>query len=237
MAGRRWTEQELETLADMYGEYRVETIAKALGRTVSAVHVKAGLLHLGRDRPAGVLSLHELMGVLGLDSHGSVIRWIRDDLLIAKRKVTYGQSRRPEWWITEPDLIAFLRANAHLVDRDRVDLAYRQYLPERWITLVEAFRRGAAWPGLLESAVKAGLIPEARKRGNIGTRWAIPERLLPMLVTARRTRQTDAQHRRVLNMYRQAEGRGAIKRRITYMNAKARRLSDGGRSGKLEAAG
>lgn len=237
MAGRRWTPAELETLQDMYGEIRVDVIAKGLGRTVSAIHVQAGKLHLGRARPAGVLSLHELMGVLGVDSHNSVIRWIREDLLIARRKVTYGMTRRPEWWITEPDLIAFLAANAHLVDRDRVDEAYRQYLAERWITLVEAFRRGAAWPFLLENAVKAGLIPEARKRGNIGTRWAIPERILPALVAARKTKTSDSQHRRLVLMYNQAQKRGAVKRRITYLNAQSRVLSDGGRTGRLEAVG
>ena len=33
MAGRRWTENDIEALCDMVGKYKIKTIAKRLDRT------------------------------------------------------------------------------------------------------------------------------------------------------------------------------------------------------------
>lgn len=236
MSGRRWTPEEIDLLEQHYGGQPVEAIARRLGRTEASVYVRAGKMRLGRQRPAGVLSLTELMVALGISHHAMVTRWIRDRKLVASRKpIAYGSAKRPEWWIHERDLAAFLAAYPHLVDRDGVDPAYRQFVPERWITFVQAFRRGAAWPFFLDTAVKAGLIPEARKRGEHGTRWAIPERILPALVEARQRMTSDAEHRRLVVAYDRLQRRGGLKRSTTRMNAAARAAADGGRSGRRRA--
>lgn len=230
MNGRLWSEDDDETLTDLYGSVEVETIAAQLTRTVDAVHNRAGKLRLGRRMPPGSLSGNDLMAALGTQDWRAINRvWIANGWLKATPLPRYGRADRPTMCVLEPDLARFLQEYPHLVDRDLVDPAYRQYVPERWITLVEAFRRGAAFYNLLENAVKAGLIPEARQRGEKGTRWAIPERLLSGLVLARRRMQSDADQLRLVRMYDRAQSRGHVQRKASYLAAKARGFSAGGR--------
>jgi hypothetical protein len=168
--GRFWTDVEDAYLLESYGTVPVEVIAAKLKRTVPAVYGRAGMNHLGRDRPPGAMSLNEFMEALGIGAHAMVVSWIEDGLLVGRRMSRYGRENRG-WLIEEADAVAFLRANPWLVDRDKVNSALRQYLPERWVTFPEAFKRGAAHPFLLEAAALAGLIPDARRRGSKGTWW------------------------------------------------------------------
>lgn len=220
-------------LEDLYGTVPVAVIAKRLGRTVPAVYERAAKLHLGPNRPADVLVASEVMAITAIDSHPTFVRWVREGYLVAERKPhAFSAAKRPEWWVRQADLERFLAEHSHLVDRERVDPVFRQFVPERWVTLVEAFRRGAAHPNLLENAVKAGLVPEARKRGEAGTRWAIPETIVPALTAARRRMTTDAEHRRLVVAYDRLQRRGGLKRGRTRHVAMARQLSDGGLSGR-----
>ena len=230
MAGRRWTPEELDRLHDLWGTTSPRTIARELGRTVPAILVRGSQEGLGRTTPAGSLTLNEAMRALGMSSHPTMRRWIADGLLSASRHTLRG-ARRPDWIVTEPALAAFLRKHPHLVDRDEVDPAYRQYVPERWVTLVQAFRLGAAFPVLLENGVKAGLIPEARQRGEKGTRWVIPASILPRLIEGRRTMTSDPEHRRLVVAYDRAARTGNVARRKARLTATARATSRGGISG------
>lgn len=233
MAGRPWTERELEVLEELYGTVPVEVIAKRLDRTVAAVYVRTAKLHLGPQRPSDVLVASEVMAITGIDSHPTFVRWVREGRLVAERKPhAFSAAKRPEWWVRQADLERFLGEHPHLVDRDRIDPVFRQFVPGRWVTLVEAFRRGAAHPNLLENAVKAGLVPEARKRGDAGTRWAIPETIVPALVAARRRMTTDTEHRRLVVAYDRLQRRSGLARGRTQHVAMARRMSDGGQAGR-----
>lgn len=227
MNGRTWTAAEISLLEELYGEVTVGAIAGRLGRTVGSVHNRATLMRLGRARPGDVMSLNEVMkGALGSDNHQVVIRWIREGLLPATRGNAYGIRNR-EWWIRVGDLETFLVAHPHLVDRDKVLAPFDRLLTERWISLVEAFRRGAAYPMFLEDAAKAGLVPEARKRGGPTGIWVIPESLLPFLVAARRRMTSEADHRRLVLAYGRHEQRSTVSHRKTYLNRRARELASG----------
>lgn len=223
MAGRKWTEAEIAKLEEWYTSLKVETIARRLDRTVGAVQNMAQKRHMGRARPADVFSMHEFMQILDMDSHATVRRWVREGSLKASRKATYGNRSRPEWWIREKDMIAFLRQRPEQVpDIAKVQMPYRLAAGPRWITFVEAFRRGAAWPFFLENAAKAGLLPEAKKRGGTGTVWAIPETLLPSLIEARRRMTSDQAHRGMIMRYNNQQVKGNVKRRLSYLNSVAR---------------
>jgi hypothetical protein len=176
------------------------------------------------------MTLNEAMRAIGMSSHPTVRRWIADGLLVATRHTLRG-AKRPDWIVTEPALAAFLRKHPHLVDRDEVDPAYRQFVPERWVTLVQAFRLGAAFPVLLENGVKAGLIPEARQRGEKGTRWVVPASILPRLIEGRRTMTPDAEHRRLVVAYDRAQRSSSVARKKSRLTSQARASSRGGISG------
>lgn len=197
MAGRRWTDEECVFIEHNMYQMAAWQIAKRLNRSEPAIYNRARKLGLGKRNPE-CLSGNEAQRIIGTQSHAAVRRWMRDGILVAERRKGRGRWDF-EWTVLEKDLIAFLRQNPHLVDRDKVDVAYQQYVSERWITLGEAFRRGAAHIALLEHSALAGLIPEPlRKRGHI---WVIPEASLPILVAARRKFTSDAGWRRQWTRY------------------------------------
>lgn len=234
MAGRRWTDAELEQLHDLWGTSHPRTIARTLGRTLPAILVRASLEGLGRTTPAGSLTLNEAMRAIGCTSHNTVKHWMAQGWLVGSRHTLRG-AKRPDWIITEQHLADFLRKHPHLVDRDDVDPAYRQFVPERWVTLVQAFRLGAAFPVLLENAVKAGTIPEARQRGEKGTRWVIPVSILPRLTEGRRRFTGDLEHRRLVLAYDRAQRTGTVARKKARLTAHARAAARGGLSGRVAA--
>jgi hypothetical protein len=207
VSGRRWTPEEDAVLERMLGDHRSEAIAKRLGVSVSRVNNRISNLGLSR-RVDGVYSANELAIVLGLEGN-----WIRHFLLgtgLLPSTRIKGRGRYGVTQVKEADLVAFLRSHPHLIDRDRIDAAYRQYVDERWITTAEAFRRGAAHPVELEHAFHAGTVDEVRKRG---VRWVIPESVLPRLVEGRRRWMDDAEHRRQVRVYDRLQIRSNSRRR------------------------
>jgi hypothetical protein len=197
VAGRRWTPQELEFLEHNMYRLAAWQIGKRLGRSEAAIFNRARKIGLPRRNPEH-LSGNEAMSIIGLNAHATVRRWMRDGLLPAERRPGRGRWET-EWTVLEKDVIAFLRSNPHLVDRDKVNPAYQQYVSERWITLGEAFRRGAAHIALLEHSALAGLMPEPLRRR--GCMWVIPESTLPFLVAARRKTTTNAEWKRQWTRY------------------------------------
>jgi hypothetical protein len=204
MTRHRWTLADDRLIEDLVGEHRTDYIARRLGLSVGQVNNRIAALGLSRRRE-GVYSANALQAVLGIEGN-----WIRSFLLgtgvLRSRRRGVGRWGQTE--IREHDLVAFLRAYPHLIDRDRVDAAYQQFVDDRWITTVEAFRRGAPHPVELEHAFHAGTVPEVRKRG---MRWVIPESLLPRLVEGRRRWTDDAEHRRQVRMYERLQARGVLR--------------------------
>lgn len=197
MAGRRWTEAENTLLDEQFGIVETRTLARRLDRTPTAVHIQAGKRGLTGDVDLSITACMEILG-LGRDSR-RLYTWIDSGKL--PRRSKHGGRRK---LVTEEDLIAFIQAHEHLLDRDKVQPPYRQYVANRWITLVEAFRRGAAHYVELEHGAHAGLIPELRRRG---VRYVIPEAILPRLVEGRRRFTSDEEHHRQLVLYNRLAGR------------------------------
>lgn len=201
MAGRRWTPDEDQLLEDLLGEHTSEYIARRLGVPVARVNNRISRLGLSRKR-AGVFSRFELSQVLGTQDNSFLRGLLSTGMLRSKRLA--GRGRFGVYEIREADVVALLREHPHLVDRAKVDPAYQQYVAERWITLGEAFERGASHIISLEHACLAGTIPEARKRG---IRWVIPETILPRLREGRRRWTVDAEHKRQLVLYQRLQRR------------------------------
>jgi Helix-turn-helix domain len=197
MSGRRWTDAEELLLEEGFGIVETRTLARRLGRTTPAVHQRALKLGLVADEDLSITACMEILG-LGRDSR-RLYTWIESGTLPRRSKFN---GRRK--FVTEEDLIAFIREHGHLLDRDKVQPPYRQYVEHRWITLVEAFKRGAAHYVELEHAAHAGTIPEIKRRG---VRYVIPEAILPRLVEGRRRFTTDAEHHRQVVLFNRLAGR------------------------------
>lgn len=211
MSGRRWTDDEVALVEDLFDTRGAAYVAERLGRTLSAVRCKADQLGVS-CKPVDVFSMNELTTILGTDHH-QLRRWLREGEIPST--FTEGRGRYGEWRVREEDLVAWLRAKPWMVDRDRVEPAYRGLVSERYITLAEAHRRGAAHASALTQAALAGLVPNQRRRGLF---WVVPESTLPALIGARRLTVDDATHRRQLVRYERTRRVYEAKRK-TYRRA------------------
>lgn len=204
MTRHRWTPDDDEMIERLVGDHRTDYIARRLGLSVGQVNNRITILGLSR-KVEGVYSANELSIVLGNEGN-----WIRAFLigtgLLPSTRSSSGRYGRTQ--VREQDLVAFLREHPHLIDRNRIDAAYQQFVDERWITTVEVFRRGGPHPVELEHAFHGGMVPEVRKRG---LRWVVPESILPRLVEGRRRFTDDAEHRRQVRMYERLQARGTLR--------------------------
>lgn len=91
-----WTKEELTYLQDRWGNVSIPAIAKKLGRSVSAVKLKAGRLGLGDQRlNGGYISLNQLLIAVKGSNHGSgYIRqsWVKNRGLPVHRKKIVNES-------------------------------------------------------------------------------------------------------------------------------------------------
>lgn len=186
---RWWTDSELHELeARWHDGWAPAVIARALGRTAYGVRHKVWELKLER----GWMSSNEVARLCGwAGQQPRVAEWIRAGQLKARHRLRTG--RHAAWAVTHESLEAFLRDYPHLVDRRRVEDAWRQFVPEQWIGLPEAWRRGAPSEMTMNRACREGRVPEARQRGRW---WLVPESILPRLVEERRARRDDLGHGR-----------------------------------------
>lgn len=206
---RRWTAEEDELLEELAGNLGITRIARRLGRSLASVSSHAAARGISM-KPDGY-SLNMLMETLGVTHYKMLREWVDAGLIAGEKKP--GRGARGEYFVQEPAIIAFLRAHPHLVDRSKVDVAFQQYIDDRWITLGEAFRRGAAHVVSLEHAYRCGLLPEARRRGLY---IVVPESTMSMLVEARRRITSDLEHRRMLSRYEATQRRAKPRRRAQY---------------------
>ena len=125
MAGRRWTQEELQTLEKMSGTYTVAVIAKRLGRSFDAVNIKLNRLGLaGFERSTDMLTMNQVCLLLGVQSRTVKKKW-KDKGLRIFRKGNYLAIRQEE-------LIKYLKNhpedwNATKITDDSIIMAYPWY--------------------------------------------------------------------------------------------------------------
>jgi len=87
---KRWTGQELEFLRDRWGSTSVKGLARSLGRTETAIVIKARRLKLGAFLAAGdYVTLEQVYVALGISNGGSAYRkisWIKNRGFPVKHK-------------------------------------------------------------------------------------------------------------------------------------------------------
>ena len=76
MAGRRWTQEELDSLENMSGTYTVAYIAKRVGRSFAAVNIKLNRMGLaGFERSTDMLTMNQVCLMFGVDSRTIKKKW------------------------------------------------------------------------------------------------------------------------------------------------------------------
>ena len=92
MGSKKWSKEDKLYLEERWGEISIPSIAKAIGRTVAGVKIKAWKLGLGRHIHSGeYITMNQLFNALGIGS-GSYVRmvWIQKGLPV-KNKISIKQ--------------------------------------------------------------------------------------------------------------------------------------------------
>lgn len=125
MAGRPWSDEELEMLEDMAGTYTVATIAKRLGRSFAAVNIKMNRIGVcGFEKSTDLLTMNQLCIMFGLQSRTVKKKWRNNGLRIM-RKGNYLA-------VKQQDIIRYLKEhpedwNATKITDDSLIMAYPWY--------------------------------------------------------------------------------------------------------------
>lgn len=118
--GTAWLEQEQRYLTDNWGICTAPEIAETLGRTVTAVKLKAKRLHLGGQMTSGeMLTARSVASLLGVDGHTVLGYWVTKCGLWAKPR-RWGAGDEEVYVIRLPDLLSWMQAHQSLWDSRRL---------------------------------------------------------------------------------------------------------------------
>jgi len=113
--GNKWSKEELDFMAESWGNVSIPAIAKKLGRTVEAVKIKAVRTGLGRHIHSGsLITLSQFCQAIGKKNSYSWVKdkWVRDGLPISYKKSVskkYAMISIEEFW-------EWAETHKHLID-------------------------------------------------------------------------------------------------------------------------
>lgn len=165
MGNKPWTQEEINYLQDKWGELTIPGIAKKLGRTVTAIKIKAVKMELGRHLHCGeVITLNQLFNGIGKGSSYGWLenRWCRYGLPVKLKKSIKRRYRVIkiedfwEWAKQHKDIIDFSQFEKNMLgaepswveEKRHADIAAAQYKKTPWtkeediilISMVNAYR-------------------------------------------------------------------------------------------------
>ena len=115
-----WSPDELDYLTEHLGVVRAEQIAKHLGRTVTAVQVRAKRLHISYRLSEGY-SMRGLCEGLGVDHH-KVEKWLAQGWLRGTRLGTARSDWQGDiWHFTDRNIYELVRSHPAEIDPRRVE--------------------------------------------------------------------------------------------------------------------
>lgn len=127
-----WTPEEIEYLQTHLSHTRMSTMSKTLGRTITAIKLKAKRLGVNKCYQEGYTMRGLCLG-LGCDHH-AVERWMRQGWLKGKRRGTERTQQQggDVWLFTDHAIREFIIAHPQEVDPRRAD----------WLWLVDVLAGG-----------------------------------------------------------------------------------------------
>jgi hypothetical protein len=136
---RPWSPDEEERLDKYYWRTSVKALAKRLGRSVTAIRLKAKRLGL-RKHEEGYTAC-SLAQALGVDPH-----WVAARIQDGKLKAVHRKTERTpaqggdSWLITEEAVVAFVREYPYEIDLRKVNGLWFMDLVSSWLKLSRSSR-------------------------------------------------------------------------------------------------
>lgn len=119
--GPNWTPAEDAILEEAIGTRHLNWIAKKVGRTITAVVIRAKRLEISRRDCRSWYTAHQVSLGFGVDGK-TVTRWIERGLLKAKHEgLDYPDGRPAAWRVEHRDVRAFVQANPSAFSLAKVD--------------------------------------------------------------------------------------------------------------------
>ena len=117
---RSWTQKEEMELAELWGNFTIETISKRLNRSIISLKVKAVRMGLGPmiRNNTDILTINDIIDILGV-SRDKIMTWSKKGLPLKQKRITNNQRF---YFVEWDDLITFLENNQDLWDSSNVDL-------------------------------------------------------------------------------------------------------------------
>ena len=172
MQGKRWTQEEKDKLAELYGTKSLDTIAKIMGRSINSISVMRQRLHLGAFLENGdYITLNQLLKAVKGTKYGdsySLISWVKNRGLpiIHKRvgKCSFRVVRLDDFW-------KWAETNKAFIDFSKMSKCILGAEPD-WVkskriedTLCKAIKKTTPWTPL-EDGRLADYIREGKKTGH-----------------------------------------------------------------------
>lgn len=120
-AGRAWSQKEIEYLQEKWGYISVSAIAKKLGRTETAVILKAKRLGLGSAYTSGeYINANQIAELLKIDRHTVTDYWIARCGLKAQKRVM--RKKFAMWLVKFDEFVKWLKENQDKWDSRKLEL-------------------------------------------------------------------------------------------------------------------
>lgn len=170
-----WSPADVDYLDGRFGLTSDEAIAKALGRTVVALRLKAKRLGLHKRNAA--MSGRQVAQIFGVDSGTIGKIWVRRGLMRSRRPFAQGLSLIH--LVTEAEVTRFIREHPEYVDVEKMPDSWYRDLAARnpWISLVEVHRRTGRMGHAVAQLIAAGEVRGRRR----GTHWYVPAADVPTI--------------------------------------------------------
>lgn len=190
---RDWTHDQVERLSDMLDAgYSYVEIAQRLGRTPTAILVKAKRIGRSMRRTPVVLNAREAGRLLGISCSKRIVDWSRRGWLTARARPTSG-TVRTIWAVQYDHLVAFLRDSRYWMTYDparitdpelRAELVELRANAPRWLTPGEVAARCCVDAGTVKQWIAKGYLPATR----YGNHWIWSADLEGWVIPSERSR-------------------------------------------------
>lgn len=167
--GRDWGQDEISQLIDLVDKgFSYAHIARRLGRTETAVILKAKRIGYRLLHTRAALTCREIGDLLGLGCQKTAAKWIGRYGLKARNG---GTKQKPIWRVQWEDLCAWLEDPAHWMAYDPARCTsppLREHLVEirqgqpRWLTPGQVAQRYSVGWGTVKQWVEKGFLPATR---------------------------------------------------------------------------
>jgi len=159
VGGKKWSDEEIEKLKCLWGNYTIRDISVKMGRSVNSVCIKSKRLKLnGQFYRGDIMNSRQISRLMGVDSHTVTDYWIAKCGLPANKKRTRDDNSKIFYIIKYSSFLNWLKNNQDKWDSRRIteDLL----IQDKWFSeKVEADRklpknRFKKWTALDDEKIK-----------------------------------------------------------------------------------